>query len=61
MIASSIEDAGVRYRIELRAIECQPGKEVRIREEVRIEIKLFTGAHSLPRNCAVSWASRRHR
>jgi DNA-binding winged helix-turn-helix (wHTH) protein/Flp pilus assembly protein TadD len=31
--ASSIADAGIRYRIELRAVECQSGKDVRIREE----------------------------
>jgi DNA-binding winged helix-turn-helix (wHTH) protein/Flp pilus assembly protein TadD len=33
VIAGSIADAGIRYRIELRAIECQLGKDVRIREE----------------------------
>ena len=33
VIVASIADAGIRYRIELRAIECQTGKEVRIREE----------------------------
>jgi eukaryotic-like serine/threonine-protein kinase len=33
VIASSIADAGIRYRIELRAVECQSGKDVLIREE----------------------------
>jgi len=33
VIASSIADAGIRYRIELRAMDCQSGKEVRIRED----------------------------
>jgi hypothetical protein len=34
VIASSIADAGIRYRIELRAIDCRSEKEVRISEEV---------------------------
>jgi hypothetical protein len=33
VIASSIADAGIRYRIE-RAIDCRSEKEVRIGEEV---------------------------
>ena len=33
VIASSIADAGIRYRIRLRAMDCQSGKEVRIRDE----------------------------
>ena len=33
MIASSIADAGIRYRIGLWAMDCQSGKEVRIRDE----------------------------
>jgi DNA-binding winged helix-turn-helix (wHTH) protein/Flp pilus assembly protein TadD len=33
VIASSIADAGIRYRIELRAIECQSGKELGVHEE----------------------------
>src|SRR5208282_3152870 len=34
LIAGFIADAGVRYRLELRAVDCQSGKEVREREEV---------------------------
>ena len=34
MIAGFIEDAGVRYRLDLRAVDCQSGNEVREREEV---------------------------
>ena len=33
VIASSIADAGIGYGIELRAIDCQSGKEMRVREE----------------------------
>jgi len=33
VIASSIADAGIRYRIRLRAMDCQSGKELRIRDE----------------------------
>src|SRR5713226_5400372 len=33
VIAASIADAGIRYRIGLWAMDCQSGKEVRIRDE----------------------------
>jgi serine/threonine protein kinase/Flp pilus assembly protein TadD len=61
VIAGFIADAGVRYRLELRAVDCHSGKEVREREEVahreQVVHALGVAAAQLRRNLGEPTAS----